>query len=931
MTFAGVIELLTLANRQARRWAVIFRAGLALSLAAGFASAQDLDLPPIHPSTPADTVQDDTAAVDTVAESASLDSILLYSANRIKFTFEPRATRLNGDAKIHYRAMELEAALIEVHWNEDILYATDEIETSFQSGQSEARGIIDSSQVNIDIMRVDSASVDSAVIISSRSLLGATDSAALKSQPVKMIDGAQVVLGRELTYNMKTRRGVVIEGVTDYQDGKYRGGRIKKTEAEVYNIRSGYFTTCSDSSPHYTFWSRDMKLRVKDKVVARPVVLQFGPVPVAIIPFGVFPARGGRRSGIIVPTYGESSGQGRYFTNLGYYYAPNDYWDAKALLDYYERYGILLRGDLYYAQRYRLKGGLSGSYVNQHHSGRLDKRWDLKIDHSQELSPSANLNVNAYFASDNSFLQDYSRNLAQRLKQTFRSDATLSKRWLGTPYSGTLNLHHAKLPDGSIIENLPNITFNRSQAPLFPVAEGVKPDELKWFNKMYYNYSGQALNRHNINVMNTTRYEQVGDSLVRIEAQSRVPRTQTGAQHNISLTASTKPLTYFALTPRLTYTEVWFDEWFDFIQRVDGSIDTIKTSIYNPRRMFNVRRTFSSGIGLSTRLYGLFYPRLFGIEAIRHTIAPNLGFTYVPDFSQAKWDYYRIFIDTLGRRQYYDRFGGGLFGATPRHRQENLNLGVDNLFEYKRLKDDKEVKGELFSLGLSTAHNFAADSLRWSNLSSGLRIKPLGESLFSGVSGLGMDFSAAHSFYAVEKIDVGVGRVFYRTVNKPAPRGLRLLSFDMSTSLKLAGGKGSASAKADTSGITAGGLEANRFQSAVWSPSSLPWTVGFTFRYGESRPTPAEIRRDVWSALNMELQATKNWRLNGDMRFDHIRKQIASTTLSIYRDLHCWQGSFTWNPLGAYRGYYLNISIKSAQLHDVKVEKREGSGGFFGF
>ena len=52
---------------------------------------------------------------------------------------------------------------------------------------------------------------------------------------------------------------------------------------------------------------------VNDKVIAKPIVMYIGNIPVAALPFAVFPHRTGRHSGIIIPRYGESAREGPVF------------------------------------------------------------------------------------------------------------------------------------------------------------------------------------------------------------------------------------------------------------------------------------------------------------------------------------------------------------------------------------------------------------------------------------------------------------------------------------------------------------------------------------------------------------------------------------------------------------------------------------------
>jgi hypothetical protein len=59
---------------------------------------------------------------------------------------------------------------------------------------------------------------------------------------------------------------------------------------------------------------------------------------------------------------------------------------------------------------------------------------------------------------------------------------------------------------------------------------------------------------------------------------------------------------------------------------------------------------------------------------------------------------------------------------------------------------------------------------------------------------------------------------------------------------------------------------------------------------------------------------------------------IIAASLSIYRDLHCWEGRFIWNPIGLGQGYYLRISVKAPQLsQDLKFEKQRGYASLPGF
>jgi hypothetical protein len=74
---------------------------------------------------------------------------------------------------------------------------------------------------------------------------------------------------------------------------------------------------------------------------------------------------------------------------------------------------------------------------------------------------------------------------------------------------------------------------------------------------------------------------------------------------------------------------------------------------------------------------------------------------------------------------------------------------------------------------------------------------------------------------------------------------------------------------------------------------------------------------------------TKNWSLSYNNRVDIVTGEIVSSGFSFYRDLHCWEGRFIWNPTGVGQGFFIKINVKAPGLQDLKVEKRKGVGGFF--
>jgi lipopolysaccharide assembly outer membrane protein LptD (OstA) len=255
------------------------------------------------------------------------------------------------------------------------------------------------------------------------------------SQLPVLIDGNEEIKGEEMSYYLKTRKGKVKAGQTEFQNGYYYGNELGKIKDDVFLAAGGSYTTCDQENPHYHFYSRKMKIITKDKVIARPVVLYIQRLPVAVIPFYVFPIKPDRHSGFLTFEVGDFVSGERFIRNLGYYWAPSDYWDLETGLDYYENTGWLLRENFRYAKRYLYNGSMASSYKREIQESGFNKlksnRWDLVLNHSQNISTITKLSASGRFISDRSYYRDYSFNAQERRDRSIHSQASLNSKYAG--------------------------------------------------------------------------------------------------------------------------------------------------------------------------------------------------------------------------------------------------------------------------------------------------------------------------------------------------------------------------------------------------------------------------------------------------------------------------------------------------------------------
>ncbi|MFC1729322.1 LPS assembly protein LptD [candidate division KSB1 bacterium] len=741
--------------------------------------------------------------------------------------------------------------------------------------------------------------------------------------PVFTRTGDDPMTGLRMVYNLETKKGRVEDGRTKFDGGFYFGKNVTRIDDEYLQIRDGYFTTCDDEDhPHYHFSASQMKMKVKDKVVAKPVVFYIDDIPLMVLPFGMFPIRRGRNSGMIVPSYGESAVEGRYLQGIGYYFAPNDYVDAKLLADYYDKSGVLIRGDLNYAKRYALNGTVSGSVTRKNFADRNERRWDLRINHDHTIDPTMNVKVRGSFQSDNSFYKNFSSDRNQRAKRLIKSSAIVNKRWENSSQSMRIQLDRTEdLSNGNVTELFPSVSFNWG-APVYPFRGGGLPSGTAasagapFYSTFNYSYTSQLKNSRSKTALN--------DSTFKSEKKS-------GVQHSLNFSSPQRVLRHFSINPGISYTEEWFNE------RIIKSLDEENEEVTGKEKGFFARRQFRASVSANTKFYGTFNTDVGRLKTVRHVVTPSVSYNYTPDFSKAGFGYYGSYRDTTGSEVRYDRYQGSAFGGTGARESKSLRFTLDNLFQARTVSGDTENKFDVLNVNSGLSYNLAAAENRqkWSDINSTIRIMKL----------LNMTLNTTHSLYE------------YSTGFNAPPellldrnpwwkfRFLRLTKLSTSTSFTLS----ARDAQGAPQGLEEEGEENNpfsdeyvdeeqqadpqeRFEQERIGTETIPWELSVNLSYSDLRTNPDKPVKRISANTSFEMQVTDNWRMNYRGNFDLVKKEIVYHDFSFYRDLHCWELHFNWTPSNASRpGFFIEIRIKDSKLRDIKVKKTDYGGSAIGY
>lgn len=833
----------------------------------------------------------DTSLTDSIAVATSasgIDSVVTYSStDSVVYSLSTKTMFMYGKGTIKHKELGLKAEQIDINWTTSTLHAYGVPDTSDTSGTG-YRGLPD------------------------------------------LIDGAETYRGSKVAYNFKTKRGKIEVAKTEIENGYYRGEKIKKVDTDVLFIEDGRYTTCDAAHPHYYFASPTMKMVVKEKIVARPMYLYVDDVPIFALPFGVFPTERGRRSGLIAPAYGESN-LGRYLVHLGYYWAINDYLDWKVYADGYTNGTWVLYSDVNYALRYNFSGAINASFAKRIEGERSDpnyqntKEFRIHWGHNQEFDPTTRLIVDFTLASS-SFYRSVSYNLNDLLRQEIRSNATLTKSWEGTPNSLTLNVsrfQNLQAPRGEleISDVLPSLSFNRAQT--FPFRFGKRREtatDLAWYELIGYSYSGQLLNTRNQFKADSTGFEKV--------------ESRRGIQHSIPVSVSPK-LGYFTIAPFFNYTEKWYDHSIrrnvarNITSRQDSGrtrSDTTFQIVETDVKGFKAVRYFDLGVAASTKFYGVVQPNLLGIKGIRHQVTPTISYTYQPDFSKPSFRYFGTYVDQFGDVQKYGFFDREVFGGAPGEERQAIGLRIGNVIEMKTAAGDTaENKFQLLNFDISTGYNFARDSLKFDEVSLGYRTQ-IGSLL--NISG-GSSFNLYK--FEPDPRQPQVGRRVNKFLVNETGQLWQLTNFSINVSTSLSGEKKKSSAGPVRSSDDSL-RQRSKVQNLYDTPDpdfSIPWRMDLNWNFSQSQSDPRRKLRQSSIGASLSFNLTENWKITGTTSYDLVASQFAAPVIDVYRDLHCWEFTLHWEPIGVNKNYRLEIRLKAPQLQDVKVTKQQSTRDFF--
>ena len=779
---------------------------------------------------------------------------------------------------------------------------------------------------------------------------------------------------KEITYNLKTQKGLIRYVVTEQGEGYLIADTTKKTEDNTLMLQGGKYTTCDDHEhPHFYMRMTKGKVQPQKNVVFGPAYLVVGEVPLPIaVPFGFFPFTNTYSSGIIMPNFGDDYTRGMYLQGLGYYFAINDYFDVELKGDIYTRGTWAVSATSRYVKRYKFRGNVSVNYrwdvtgekdmPDYNVSKNLSVQWthsqDSKANPYSNFSASVNFKTAGYNRSN---INNY-YNIQANSESSTSSTVNYTQRFPDSPWSLSASMSITQnMRDSSLNVSLPNL--NVSMSRIYPFKRKQRVGKERWYEKISLQYSG--------NFYNSIKCKE--DYILK---SNFVKDWQNGLKHTLNSSASFMLFKYISITPSVSFNDRMFFSRVD--QRWDEETYEVKKDTV--MGFYNVYN-FNASVSMSTKLYGFYIPfrKWFGdkVDRFRHVMTPSLSFSYNPDFSNPMWakrygGFYGTYDKMVTTRDAagnivpkLDENGLPIFEvvnysrfreAPGRGSAASLSFSLGNNLEMK-LRNDKDTTGKepykvysiIDNLSISGGYNFIADSMNWQNFSVNLRIKIPKVNYTINLSG---QFDPYMYTTTASGQHVRCNELYWNHGRFPHFLGTSTsFSYTFNNDVVKRWFNREGKDDKDTEDEVALEPTIDPLTGEIIEPeevrpkkkerekenvtndgyvfAEIPWSlsVSYSLRYGANTSVWDEKRNyhKMEFKHNLSFSASiglgKGWKASTSLSYDVNAKKLAYSSINVSRDLHCWSMSASFVPFGPFKSYTFHIGVNASMLKDLKFDK----------
>ena len=620
---------------------------------------------------------------------------------------------------------------------------------------------------------------------------------------------------------------------------------------------------------------------------------------------------------------------------------------------------------------------------------RQSKNFGLRWSHTQDSKahPGTTFSASVNFSSPSNSKYN-SRSVDEALQNQVSSSVSYARNWNGKMSLSVNALHNQNSRDSSYSFTLPNITLSVTRFYPFKQKNRVGKEKayekisfgystsfqnrlnfkMRDMQDFVYNPDGT----YQVDPVSGVRVKEFGDSL----GVKALDRLTNGMGHNFQIgLPNFTLLKYLNFTPSVSYGMNWlFNAGRQYLEGEvdedgnpvmvndkDGNLVQAQRVVTDPGRAFNtfgVTQTYSGSMSMSTRIYGMFnFGKHRKVQAVRHVITPSVSMSFSPEKGKA-FNGYRTLDAYYDKRGSYHQeaiyniytVSGNHNSVSPpgRGRTGSMSLSIGNNLEAK-VRDLRDTTGTgskkvklLDQLTLNGSYNFLADSLRMSNIGVSASTNLFNKLNVSG----NLNFDP----YAINERGQKINK--FNIAQTGVPLRLTNASLSMSISFNgkgtINGNDGRKSGSGDSGGSKGSGAgDSSSYQRIYYHPitgeyipggyvyymnPNSPWSVSFSYSFSYSKNYQYSnnqllTNKKFTQTLNANgnIRLTPRMNINASSGFDIMAMKVTTTQISATYDLHCFNISVSWVPLGQWKSYSFRIAANASALADLLRFKKSSS------
>jgi len=431
--------------------------------------------------------------------------------------------------------------------------------------------------------------------------------------------GRDTIYGNRIVMDIDTKEGSIYNGNMFIAENHFyvKGDRIDKRGDATYHVENASATTCDGDKPDWRILGRELDVTIDGYGTIKHGRFLAKDLPVVYAPYFVFPAKTTRQSGLLLPYMSYSRDKLGVDVEIPFYWAISKNMDATFYQRYMTQRGFKEGMEFRYTLSPDHYGTFYADFLNDRKrlletNGAIsrdwqpgEKRWSIYLNHISNFSPGfymrsdiAKVSDNWYFkdfSSHNYYLSNYSTNPAEKFRKiSFVADESINsldstvrmvKDWQSFNLTGLVRYtdDFTKQSNDTTMQKFPEITLTGVKQPILgsPVHY-----ELTGLYGYYYRVQGQKGNLFDIKPTFTLPFN-IGKAL--------------------------------QVTPGIGWQGSFWD-------RDDGQVDT--GNRHGNRQLFNMGGT------MTTEVQRIFNVGGETVDKIRHSIKPEVTYTYIPNVDQ---------------------------------------------------------------------------------------------------------------------------------------------------------------------------------------------------------------------------------------------------------------------------------------------------------